>query len=100
MEFLTTSLVIFGAVIRRAISRRPSEAAQELEQRRVRAPRVLAEGPPKVKVVQNFRVDRDRFRRWKAALRKGGAKASGGKTPCAPYMLLVAHVLLVSDACS
>ncbi len=54
---------------------RPSGTPQELEQRRLRALRLLGEGFSPVEVARQVGVDRRSVRRWKAAARKGGAKA-------------------------
>ena len=52
---------------------RPSGTPQELEQRRLRAVRLLREGFAPVEVARQIGVDRRSVRRWKAAARKGGA---------------------------
>lgn len=54
---------------------RPSGSPQELEQRRLRALRLLGEGFSPVEVAGQIGVDRRSVRRWKASARKGGAKA-------------------------
>jgi len=54
---------------------RPSGSPQELEQRRLRALRLLGEGFSPVEVARQIGVDRRSVRRWKAAARKGGTKA-------------------------
>lgn len=54
---------------------RPSGSPQELEQRRLRALRLLGEGFAPVEVARQIGVDRRSVRRWKASARKGGAKA-------------------------
>jgi transposase len=54
---------------------RPSGTPQELEQRRVRAVRLLGEGFSPVEVARQIGVDRRSVRRWKAAAREGGANA-------------------------
>ena len=54
---------------------RPSGTPQELEQRRVRAMRLLSEGFSPVEVARQIGVDRRSVRRWKASARKGGAEA-------------------------
>jgi hypothetical protein len=58
---------------------RPSGTPQELEQRRLRAVRLLAEGFSPVEVARQIGVDRRSVRRWKAATRKGGASAVAAK---------------------
>lgn len=58
---------------------RPSGTPQELEQRRLRALRLLGEGFSPVEVARQIGVDRRSVRRWKAAARKGGAKAVAAK---------------------
>lgn len=58
---------------------RPSGTPQELEQRRLRALRLLGEGFAPVEVARQIGVDRRSVRRWKAAARKGGAKAVAAK---------------------
>ena len=54
---------------------RPSGSPQELEQRRLRAVRLLKEGFSPVEVARQIGVDRRSVRRWKAAARSGGAAA-------------------------
>ena len=54
---------------------RPSGTPQELEQRRVRAVRLLSEGFSPVEVPRQIGVDRRSVRRWKASAHKGGAEA-------------------------
>ena len=54
---------------------RPSGTPQELEQRRLRAVRLLGEGFSPVEVARQIGVDRRSVRRWKAAARHGGASA-------------------------
>lgn len=54
---------------------RPSGTPQELEQRRLRAVRLLGEGFSPVEVARQIGVDRRSVRRWKAAARKGGTAA-------------------------
>jgi len=54
---------------------RPSGTPQELEQRRLRAVRLLGEGFSSVEVARQIGVDRRSVRRWKAAARHGGASA-------------------------
>lgn len=69
---------------------RPSGTPQELEQRRVRALRLLGEGFTPVEVAGQIGVDRRSVRRWKAAARKGGAKAVAAKPASGrPRRLLV-----------
>lgn len=58
---------------------RPSGSPQELEQRRLRALRLLGEGFSPVEVARQIGVDRRSVRRWKAAARKGGTKAVAAK---------------------
>jgi transposase len=58
---------------------RPSGTPQELEQRRLRAVRLLAEGYSPVEVAHQIGVDRRSVRRWKAAKRQGGASALAAK---------------------
>lgn len=58
---------------------RPSGSPQELEQRRLRALRLLGEGFSPVEVARQIGVDRRSVRRWKASARKGGAKAVAAK---------------------
>jgi transposase len=58
---------------------RPSGTPQELEQRRLRAVRLLNEGFSPVEVARQIGVDRRSVRRWKAATREGGAKAVAAK---------------------
>ena len=58
---------------------RPSGTPQELEQRRLRALRLLNEGFAPVEVARQIGVDRRSVRRWKAAARKGGAAAVSAK---------------------
>ena len=54
---------------------RPSGTPHELEERRLRAVRLLDEGFSPVEVARQVGVDRRSVRRWKAAARKGGASA-------------------------
>jgi transposase len=58
---------------------RPSGTPQELEQRRLRAVHLLAEGFSPVEVARQIGVDRRSVRRWKAATRKGGTSAIAAK---------------------
>ena len=58
---------------------RPSGTPQELEQRRLRALRLLGEGFAPVEVARQIGVDRRSVRRWKAATRKGGTAAVSAK---------------------
>src|ERR1700692_927852 len=58
---------------------RPSGSPQELEQRRLRAVRLLGEGFSPVEVARQIGVDRRSVRRWKAAARKGGTAAVAAK---------------------
>lgn len=58
---------------------RPSGTPQELEQRRVRAVHLLAQGFSPVEVASQIGVDRRSVRRWKAAVRKRGAAAVAAK---------------------
>lgn len=54
---------------------RPSGTPQELEQRRLRAVRLLSQGYSPVEVARQIGVDRRSVRRWKAATRQGGRSA-------------------------
>jgi transposase len=58
---------------------RPSGSPHELEERRLRAIHLLAEGFSPVEVARQIGVDRRSVRRWKAASRKGGAHALAAK---------------------
>jgi transposase len=58
---------------------RPSGTPNELEDRRLRALRLLGEGFAPVEVARQIGVDRRSVRRWKAAARKGGASAVAAK---------------------
>lgn len=58
---------------------RPSGTPHELEERRLRAIRLLEEGFSPVEVARQIGVDRRSVRRWKAASRKGGAEAVAAK---------------------
>jgi len=58
---------------------RPSGTPQELEQRRLRAVRLLSEGFSPVEVARQIGVDRRSVRRWKAAAREGGTAAVAAK---------------------
>ena len=58
---------------------RPSGTPWELEQRRLRALRLLSEGFAPVEVARQIGVDRRSVRRWKAAARKGGTAAVSAK---------------------
>lgn len=58
---------------------RPSGTPEELEQRRLRALRLLDAGFSPVEVARQLGVERRSVRRWKAAARKGGAKAVAAK---------------------
>ena len=58
---------------------RPSGTPQELEQRRLRAVRLLGEGFSPVEVARQIGVDRRSVRRWKAAARRGGTAAVTAK---------------------
>ena len=58
---------------------RPSGTPQELEQRRLRAVRLLGEGFSPVEVARQIGVDRRSVRRWKAAARDGGTAAVAAK---------------------
>jgi len=58
---------------------RPSGSPQDLEQRRLRALRLLREGFAPVEVARQIGVDRRSVRRWKAAARHGGARALTAK---------------------
>src|SRR5437016_14156431 len=58
---------------------RPSGTPRELEQRRLRAVHLLAEGFAPVEVARQICVDRRSVRRWKAAARRGGESAVAAK---------------------
>jgi len=58
---------------------RPSGSPQDLEQRRLRALRLLREGFAPVEVARQIGVDRRSVRRWKSAARRGGAAAVAAK---------------------
>ena len=58
---------------------RPSGTPRELEQRRLRALRLLGEGWSPVEVARQVGVDRRSVRRWKAAARAGGRRALAAK---------------------
>src|ERR1700728_1144058 len=58
---------------------RPSGTPRELEQRRLRACNLLAEGFAPVEVARQIGVDRRSVRRWKAAARTGGESAVAAK---------------------
>jgi transposase len=58
---------------------RPSGSPHELEERRLRAMHLLAEGFSPVEVARQVGVDRRSVRRWKAASRRGGARALAAK---------------------
>ena len=58
---------------------RPSGTPHELEDRRLRALRLLDEGFAPVEVARQIGVDRRSVRRWKAAARQGGASAVAAK---------------------
>jgi len=58
---------------------RPSGTPRELEQRRLRAVHLLAEGFGPVEVARQIGVDRRSVRRWKAAARRGGESAVAAK---------------------
>ena len=58
---------------------RPSGTPHELEDRRLRALRLLEEGFSPVEVARQIGVDRRSVRRWKAASRKGGTEAVAAK---------------------
>jgi transposase len=58
---------------------RPSGTPRELEQRRLRAVHLLAEGFAPVEVARQIGVDRRSVRRWKAAARTGGESAVAAK---------------------
>lgn len=61
---------------------RPTGTPRELEQRRLRALHLLDEGFSPVEVARQLGVDRRSVRRWKAAARKGGAKAVVARPAC------------------
>ena len=58
---------------------RPSGSPQELEQRRLRALRLLREGFSPVEVARQIGVNRRSVQRWKSAARRGGAAAVAAK---------------------
>ena len=58
---------------------RPSGSPEQLEQRRLRALRLLREGYAPVEVARQVGVDRRSVRRWKASARHGGGKALRAK---------------------
>src|SRR5574342_758342 len=58
---------------------RPQGSPEELEHRRRRALALLAEGLQPGEVAQRVGVDRRSVRRWKAAVRSGGAQALTAK---------------------
>lgn len=58
---------------------RPSGSPQELEQRRLRALRLLGDGFTAVEVARQIGVDRRSVRRWKSAALKGGSAAVSAK---------------------
>jgi transposase len=58
---------------------RPSGTPHELEDRRLRALRLLDEGFAPVEVARQIGVDRRSVRRWKATARQGGPKAVAAK---------------------
>lgn len=72
---------------------RPSGSPQELEQRRLRALRLLSEGFAPVEVARQIGVDRRSVRRWKASARKGGAKAVAARPASGRPRRLVARDL-------
>jgi transposase len=72
---------------------RPSGSPQELEQRRLRALRLLGEGFAPVEVARQIGVDRRSVRRWKASARKGGAKAVAARPASGRPRRLVARDL-------
>ena len=72
---------------------RPSGTPQELEQRRLRALRLLGEGFAPVEVARQIGVDRRSVRRWKAAARKGGTPAVAAKPASGRPRRLVARDL-------
>jgi transposase len=72
---------------------RPSGSPQELEQRRLRALRLLGEGFAPVEVARQIGVDRRSVRRWKASARKGGAKAVAARPASGRGRRLVARDL-------
>src|SRR6267143_1871567 len=72
---------------------RPSGTPRELEQRRLRAVRLLAEGFAPVEVARQIGVDRRSVRRWKAAARRGGEAAVAAKpAPGRPRRLTARHL--------
>lgn len=58
---------------------RPSGSPEQLERRRLQALRLLRGGLSPVEVARQVGVDRRSVRRWKAAVRHGGAKALNAK---------------------
>src|SRR5436309_9902530 len=58
---------------------RPPGSPEELQRRRERALALLRQGYPPVEVAERVGVDRRSVRRWKAAVRKRGAKALRAK---------------------
>ncbi len=72
---------------------RPSGTPQELEQRRLRALRLLGEGLSPVEVARQIGVDRRSVRRWKAAVRTGGRRALAAKPAAGRPRRLVARDL-------
>src|SRR5215470_15645523 len=58
---------------------RPAGTPHELEERRLRALRLLEAGFSPVEVARQIGVDRRSVRRWKAASRTGGAEAVAAK---------------------
>lgn len=73
---------------------RPSGTPQELEQRRLRALRLLGAGFAPVEVARRIGVDRRSVRRWKAAARKGGTAAVSAKPASGRPRRLTARNLL------
>jgi transposase len=72
---------------------RPSGTPQELEQRRLRALRLLGQGVSPVEVARQVGVDRRSVRRWKAAVRTGGRRALAAKPASGRPRRLVARDL-------
>lgn len=72
---------------------RPSGTPQELEQRRLRALRLLGAGLSPVEVARQVGVDRRSVRRWKAAARTGGRRALAAKPASGRPRRLVARDL-------
>jgi len=61
---------------------RPAGTPEELEQRRLRAVQLLAQGHPPVEVARMVGVNRRSVRRWKAAYREQGRAAIAARPAC------------------